>query len=239
MKMPQLSIKKTLAIVGVLLVVLIGGYLIWQGFEGESEDALPEDLGPLGELGSKCSGPLRLPCNAGLTCDLGDGQRGVDYGTCVKDDREPAELMSEGESCDQITRACGPGLKCEMPEGAEEGTCVQMIPSTRPFIMSVIPEGMKLVRGAYQAEPGTEVTVRVNAVNVMGGDLYLKPLWASHSGVQPEEKISELTKSEDDPNEYMGSFIVDERLGASLIAIMQGKDGQNVEVSVNVAATIE
>lgn len=238
MNKSKLSIKKILAIVGVLIVVLIGGYLIWQGFEGESEDTLPEDLGPLGELGSKCSGPLRLPCNTGLTCDLEGGRHGEDYGTCVTDEREPAELMTEGQPCDQVTRACGPGLKCEIPEGAEEGTCVQMIPSTRPFIMSVIPEGMELISGAYQADPGTEVTVRVRAVNVEGGELYLKPLWVSHSGVLPDEKVSDLER-QGESNEYIGTFTVDESLGASLIAVMSGEDGQDAQVSINVAASFE
>jgi hypothetical protein len=238
MSTSPLSLKKIIIIVVILLAVIIGGYLAWQGFEGEFEATIPKDLGPLGELGSKCSGPGRFPCNIGLTCDLEGGQRGVDYGTCVKNETEAAEVVNEGDTCDQVTRACGPGLKCEKPEGEDEGVCVQMIPSSRPFIMSVVPEGMELISGAYKADPGTEITVRVRAVNVEGGELYLKPLWASHSGVMPEEKVSALER-QGESNEYIGTFTVDEELGASLIAIMSDEDGQDAQVSINVAATFE
>lgn len=230
--------KKILVISAALIIVLAGGYLLWQSVESEPKTAVPEDMGPLGALGSKCSGPARLPCNPGLVCDLKDGEPGVDYGTCVNDDRESAELVAEGEACDQTTRACGPGLKCEMSEDEEEGVCVPVVVSTKPFIMSVEPEGMDLIKGAYQADPGTEITVRVRAVNVEGGDLYLKPLFVSHSGVLPDEKVSGLER-QGDSSEYIGSFIVNEDLGASLIAVMRGEDGQDVQVSINVSATRE
>ena len=38
------------------------------------------------------------------------------------------------------------------------------------------------------------------------------------------------------PNEYVGSFTVTKYLGADLIAVMQGTDGQDVTLGVNVAA---
>jgi hypothetical protein len=239
MKNTPVSVKKMLIIAGIFAVLLIGGTFVWQAFEGrpeESAPAAPRELGALGELGSVCGGAARLPCNPGLVCDIGGGEYGVDEGTCVKDEREPAELMAEGEPCDQKTRACGPGLTCDIPEGADEGTCVQAPVSTHPFIMSVIPEGMELIGGAYRADPGTEITVRVHAVNVERGEIYLKPLEVSHAGVLEEEKVADL-EAADAPDEYTASFTVDDDLGASLIAVMRNGDGQEAQVSIHVASS--
>jgi hypothetical protein len=236
MKMPSFSIKTLGIAVAVLLILLAGGYLLWQGLENGPEEA-QEDLGPLGALGSVCGGEARLPCNPGLVCDLQGGRPGIDRGRCVKDERVPAEQMGEGEPCDKLLHLCGPGLACQIPEGAEEGTCEMVFFSDGPFIMSVVPEGMDLVGGSYQAPPGTEVTVHVNAVNVDMGDLYLKPLSASHAGVLPDEKVSELER-QGDSNEFLGSFTVDRDLGASLVALMYGEDGQEVQVSINVASSL-
>ncbi len=228
--------RKTIVIAIIaLIIVLLGGYLF---LSREGEAPAPSG-GGLGQEGSKCSGPERFPCMPGMVCMIPeDGAWGVDYGTCVKDEREPARVVGEGEVCNTVDTVCGAGLKCEIPEGQDQGTCEQMIPNTRPFIMSVIPEGMELDEGAYKAEPGTEVNVLVRAVNVDEGEIYLKPLWVSHSGVLEDEKVSELVET-DTPNEYMASFTVEEELGASLIAIMRNEDGQEAQVSINVAAAIE
>jgi hypothetical protein len=239
MKNTPVSVKKMLVIAAVFAVLLIGGTFVWQAFEGrpeESAPAAPRELGALGELGSVCGGSARLPCNPGLVCDIGGGEYGVDEGRCVKDERDQAELMAEGEPCDQKTRACGPGLMCDIPEGAEEGTCMQAAPFTRPFIMSVIPEGMELISGAYRADPGSKITVRVHAVNVERGEMYLKPLEVSHAGVLEEEKVADLEAAVA-PDEYTASFTVEEDLGANLIVVMRNGEGEEAQVSIHVASS--
>lgn len=222
--------KVLVALAIVAVILLLAGILFLMN-EGEPE---PEVTTQIGAPEARCGGPNRLPCAPGYVCDVPEGQFATQEGVCIPDTRPEANFVGEGEVCDDAGIKCGPGLRCVFASGASEGVCESLFES-RPFIMSVIPEEMELVGGSYRAAPGTEVTVRVRAVNVAGGDLYLKPLTASHSGVMPEEKISPLTPAEM-PNEYKGSFTVPEFLGADLIAVMEGRDGQEVDVSINVSS---
>jgi hypothetical protein len=228
--------RKTIVIAIIaLIIVLLGGYLFLSN-EGEEPTA---SGGGLGQEGSRCSGPERLPCMPGMVCEIPEnGTWGVDYGVCVEDDRPPATVVNEGETCNNVDVVCGMGMKCVISEGQSEGRCEQMVPNTRPFIMSVIPEDMELENGAYRANPGTEIIVRVHAMNVEEGEIYLKPLWVSHSGVMEDEKVGDLMET-DTLDEYTASFIVEEDLGASLIAVMRNADGQEASVSINVAAATD
>src|SRR3989344_4185590 len=67
--------------------------------QGQTADTYNE---PLGELGSHCGGPSRLPCRPGLTCN--NDQNGKDsVGTCVA-----SSSSSTGSSYlpGQINQAC-------------------------------------------------------------------------------------------------------------------------------------
>ncbi|MBD3251615.1 hypothetical protein GF380_04155 [Candidatus Uhrbacteria bacterium] len=238
MKETQSSVKKFLIPVGIIILAALIGLAVWMSMESKTGANRPTDLGPLGAQGSVCGGPERFPCNPGLICDLDAESEFEDYGRCVTDEREPATVVGEGEMCDNESRVCPPGFGCEIPAGETEGTCAVMTPDTRPFIISVVPEGMELIKGSYQAPVGEEVTVKVRAVNVDTGELYLKPLWSSHSGVLPEEKIADLEETTE-PNVYQARFTVEEKLLANLITIMEREDGQEAQLSINVAAQFE
>jgi hypothetical protein len=220
-------------VVFVLMFVLVGLSVALFTSQLASKPSTPPGLG---ELGATCGGPSILPCKPGLVCDVPPERWAIDEGKCIKDTRPAPTMRNEGESCGGANEQCGWGLVCTIPSGQAMGTCTSMTPEDRPFIMAVIPQGMALVQGSYRANVGTKVDVLVRATGVTGGALYLKPLTASYNGVQPKDKVSDLTPAKDAQNEYSGSFTVSKNLGAELIAVMTGTNGQEVSVPVKVQA---
>lgn len=220
-------------VVFVLMFVLVGLSVALYIAQTPKTPSKPPELG---ELGATCGGPSLFPCKPGLVCSVPPEQWATDEGKCIKDPRQAPTKRSEGEPCGGANEQCGWGLVCTIPDGQTTGTCTTMTPPDRPFIMAVIPQGMALVAGSYQANVGTKIDVRVRATGVTGGALYLKPLTASYNGVQPGDKVSDLAPVKDVPNEYSGSFKVSKNLGADLIAVMTGTDGQEVSVPVKVQA---
>jgi len=105
----------------------------------------------------------------------------------------------------------------------------------KPFIMAIIPEKMDLIDGAYRATAGSVIRVRVRAINVVNGTLYFKSKDSKQVDVQESEKVSDLQPS-DLPGEYEASFTVQKDTAGLLVAVMKGADGQEVQLSVNVAS---
>lgn len=105
----------------------------------------------------------------------------------------------------------------------------------KPFIMAIIPGEAVLEGGSYRISPST-LRVRVRAVNVTGGSLYFKPASSKQIEVQSDEKIGDLTPSSDLPGEYELPFELKKDMSGLLIAVMKGNNGQEVQLSVNVAA---
>jgi len=211
----------------VLLFVIVGLLLALAGAEMPTRTKKAPGLG---EIGARCGGPSILPCMPGTVCSVPPERWASEEGVCIKDGRPAQAMRNEGEPCGGENEQCGWGLVCSA------GKCTDMITPDKPFIAAVVPEGMELTAGSYRAAIGTKVEVRVHAANVTGGALYLKPMTASYIGVRPEDKASDLVPVQGMPNEYVGSFTVTKYLGADLIAVMQGTDGQDVTLGVNVVA---
>lgn len=104
----------------------------------------------------------------------------------------------------------------------------------KPFIMAIVPGEAQMEQGAYQLQSGTKLRVLVRAINVENGTLYFKPSDSKELTIQENEKIADLTPS-DLPGEYMTTIDVKKDMAGLLIAVMKGKDGQEVQLSVNVA----
>lgn len=217
----------------VLLFVLIG--LMLALFGAQTGPSAPREVPGLGQLGAPCGGPSILPCMPGTVCSVPPARWAEAEGICVKDTRPAPAMKAEGERCDGENEACGWGFVCAAKEGAEGRVCVSMATSNKPFILVVIPEGIALVSGSYRAPVGAKVAVTVRALNATGGALYLKSSAASYTGVRPADKISDLVPS-GTLNEYTGAFTVSEHLGAELIAVMQGVNGQEASLGVTVGA---
>ena len=85
-------------------------------------------VGELGEEGSMCGGPQRLPCNPGLVCDATNGE--AKTGRCVKDMRAMSPLGEVGQSCGGDV-GCSPGLMCVSTEGGS--FCMPVATGTAPM----------------------------------------------------------------------------------------------------------
>jgi hypothetical protein len=221
------------SVISLVLVFVVVGLLLT--LVGGKPQQTAKGTPGLGELGAACGGPMILPCSPGSVCSVSPDRWATEEGVCVKDTRPAPVTKNQGEPCNGENEQCAWGFVCQTMAGESEKTCQPMIPGEKPFIMAIIPDMMKLISGMYQAKEGTKVPVTVRATGVTGGALYLRPLTASHTGVLPGEKISDLAAS-DVQNEYKGSFTVSKHLGAELIAVMQGKDGQEITLGVTVGA---
>lgn len=105
---------------------------------------------------------------------------------------------------------------------------------SKPFIMAIIPGDLQLEDGAYRAKTGSKINVRVRSLNVENGVLYFKTKDSKDQSVQESEKLGDLVPS-DLPGEYELPFEFKKDTAGLLIAVMKGKDGQEVQLSVNVA----
>jgi hypothetical protein len=148
--------------------------------------------------------------------------------------QEDVQTVREGEECGAERIACGPGLTCADPVDGKR-VCVSISPDGHPFIAAILPEGMELEAGAYRADVGKPIQVTVRAVNVNGGALYLIPAGSHEAEANSDQKVAELTPRSV-ANEYEGMFALGNGMEGSLYAVMQGTNGQEVRLSVNVAA---
>ena len=223
--------KVAVGIAILAILILLGGFLYMQS-EGEAE---PESNAPvqLGILGAKCGGPERYPCNPGLKCSISLEDDQINHGICIEDNRLPGIMVENGEACDGITTVCHPGSSCE--ENGDGKVCIASTDQDRPFIFSVIPQNMELVRGTHYPADDQEIVIRVRAMNVTEGNLYLKPVWSSQSELIESEKIADLSPT-DKEGIYEGRLTFPEKMAGVLIAVMTDEDGQKVQLSINVAS---
>jgi hypothetical protein len=113
---------------------------------------------PLGELGSHCGGPLRLPCRPGLSCSV-DGQETQALGLCVKPVGGIPITMQLNEAC-SLSTPCATGLFC----AKDQGICKTIVNGS-PRVTKLTLEGMQFDVGVYAAEAGKTVTIRVEVEN--------------------------------------------------------------------------
>lgn len=105
---------------------------------------------------------------------------------------------------------------------------------SKPFIMALIPGDAVLENGVYSAPIGSKLRIRVRAINVENGVLYYRPNGSVGAELNKGQEIGVL-KPSDIPGEYEVEFEVREDTSGLLVALMKGKDGQEVQLSVNVA----
>jgi len=115
---------------------------------------------PLGELGSHCGGPLRLPCRSGLSCSV-DGQDTQVLGLCVKPVGGIPIMMQLNEACN-LSTPCAAGLYC----AKDQGVCKTIV-NGFPRVTKLTLEGMQFDAGVYAAEAGKTVTIHVEAENAV------------------------------------------------------------------------
>jgi hypothetical protein len=142
-------------------------------------------------------------------------------------DEEASSLASQTQSTSSslaILEASVQGEPMMISEGQEH----------KPFIMALIPGSATLEDGIYKSDAGTKLRVRVRAINVENGVLYFKPTGSKEVQVQESEKVGDLVPSEL-PGEYEAFFDIKDDTSGILVALMKGKDGQEVRLSVNVA----
>lgn len=151
----------------------------------------------------------------------GDDHTGLDD----QSDQQVASSTTSGSSSSSVTEVSVQGEPMTVSDGQDN----------KPFIMAIIPEKMDLIDGAYRAAAGSTIRVRVRAINVVNGTLYYKSKDSKQVDVQQSEKVSDL-KPSDLPGEYETTFKVDKNTAGLLVAVMKGTDGQEVQLSVNVAS---
>jgi hypothetical protein len=149
-------------------------------------------------------------------------------------------MRTEGEEVSPLESQLSASLEQTNPAVME--TSVQGEPmvisngqENKPFIMAMIPGDAVLENGSYQITAGAKLHVRIRAINVENGMLYYKPMDSKQKGLIESEKVGELLPS-DLPGEYEVEFGVQKDTSGLLIALMKGKDGQEVQLSVNVTA---
>ncbi|MFA5130177.1 MAG: hypothetical protein WC477_04670 [Patescibacteria group bacterium] len=239
--------KTVVAAIVILIIAFMGGFL-YMTSEGSQKNqnqnpqaTPPENNAPLGTLGAVCGGSNLLPCMPGLVCSTPVDQLKEKEGTCVTDTRTPAKVAKEGEECDGTDIVCEPGFACQPTGQAGQDVngkkeCSSIAPDQRSFIMSLVPEGMILNGGVYQAKAGTDIHVVVQALNVSTGDLYFLPATSSKSDAGEEDKISKLSPVQGKDNTYDATFTVKPNMLGSLIVKMKGKDGQEQRLQVTVGS---
>jgi hypothetical protein len=141
-------------------------------------------------------------------------------------------LQTEGDDVsgiDRFSSASGTGSIAEVTVEGDPLT-VSQGEGNALFIKAIIPGDATLKDGAYRMKVDSKLDVRVQTINATGGVLYFKS-----SENESEEKIADLQPS-DLSGEYQAAFEVKKDMSGLLIAVMKGNNGQEAQVSVNVAA---
>lgn len=154
----------------LVLPVLLGHLITWNRTPIQMSTTTS-----LGERGSVCGGPERLPCGAGLIC-AHEINSDAPAGIC-----EPAPeaatstdsvsqskngLSASGESCavySTLGHVCEPALVCN--EGVPGLPVCGEATTSSPRILSVKLDGAQLNEGVYRVIVGTKTTVTIQAVN--------------------------------------------------------------------------
>jgi hypothetical protein len=194
------------------------------------DKGLPADTGLLGELGSRCGGPDRLPCRPGLECsELADPAA---YGRCIRPAWAGARIGQLNDACGEDLPDCAAGLFCKNPSGAEaKGTCSTIDTATDPHIVSVKLDGMSPDNGVYHAVDGTNATVRIQALNADRVSVRLKP---KEGAAGTTSTLGEVVKAEG--GLFTAALEVRKGLDADLVVTARNDKGEFSAVSVAVAA---
>lgn len=167
----------------MLLVVLplAFGYIVLMRYQSSVGNELGEEdieslayTDPLGEEGSRCGGPDRLPCGAGLAC-MGATSSSV-YGVCEVPESVSTStlrnLMQIGQSCVSDEVRCAPGLYCQ--QKMNTALC-EKIDATAPHVASIKLEGAQPQSGKYLVQAGRAIQVVVQTVNASEAQIELLP----------------------------------------------------------------
>jgi hypothetical protein len=184
----------------------------------------------LGEKGSACGGPMRLPCKPGLSCET---EESGGLGVCVAalPAVESHRVAALNEACGELTARCGIGSVCRTSPGLASGVCIEEAAGS-PKVLSVRFDGMQQDQGWYRAEPETAATITVQAVNAMSASVYLEPY---ADATTTRVKLIDLERKEG--GTFTGTFKVPLHLNAEMDVIVRDGNGQFSGMSVKVAAT--
>lgn len=187
---------------------------------GQPAEGLPPNE-PLGELGSRCGGPLRLPCRPGLQCSVDHGTTST-LGLCERPEGAgEARLGQLGDACGAGKPYCVSGLYCK--GAASAGACTTFAAGA-PKIESIKLADAQFSEGWYFAEPDTAVFVTVTAVNAAFVDL--------RYGDAP---LGKMEKGQG--GTYTANVFVKKGPGGDLIAVVTAKNGDTAALSVKLAST--
>lgn len=239
MKSPdETKFLKTLAIVGVAALVFAFVTVFFVSYvalrtartttfqpTASGNGATNGAAGLLGELGSACGGPQRLPCKPGLACSATGGASG----TCVKDVSQPSlNFQQYGEACGTNLPPCSAGLFCRKPNAGQAWICDKLTDQA-PYIVSIQPEGAQTDAGWYRAAAGSTVHVLVQAVNATHAVLSLIP-----KGTQTVQILGDMKP--EGGGRYSLDLTIPANLQADLMATVNDGQGQTAALTINLAA---
>ncbi len=125
---------------------------------------------PLGELGSHCGGPLRLPCRPGLECSVDRGKTEV-LGLCVQPQGVSEDVRQLGEVCDSSV-PCAPQLVCA---SAENQSICKTAENDTPKITTFTLAGAQFDSGIYSVPAGSTIVVHATITNARTVTLWSRP----------------------------------------------------------------
>jgi len=189
---------------------------------------------PLGELGSHCGGPLRLPCRPGLSCSIDHVQSEM-LGKCVKrevgasESLERAHVAQVGENCVDETQAvsllpCATGLFCM--KGRPADVCAVMTAAS-PKVSRVTLEGAQFDNGTYRAKAGRAIAVHVEVLNETQVQMRM--------GEPGAEKDAGLLKKNSDGT-YVGTLVIPSGFSGDVQIVVRGNMGDFSVFTTSVAA---
>jgi hypothetical protein len=203
------------------------------GLEQERAAAYNE---PLGELGSRCGGPDRLPCRPGLACSTTDVKQ---IGKCEKSPvtGQKAAAAQLNESCGGVQAPfCVPGLYCKnsAAAGSEfKGTC-KNFDATAPFISTVKIDGLQPdLGGGYRGKAESQAVINVQAVNASSVSMVLEA--KEGSGAAAAASPIGAVKAAGG-GKYSAVLTVKGGLNAEIVITAVSKNNETSQVKIPVAA---
>lgn len=189
---------------------------------------------PLGELGSHCGGPERLPCKPGTQCSYA-GTDTAQYGVC-----QPAPTAAGAATAlSQQDQPCGDSMFCDVglyckkigSGAAFYGTC-KTVDSLAPFVVSVAMDGMQPdPNGGYRAAAGTKATVRVQTVNAKVLTMELNVV---NARVDATQSLGEV-KAEG-AGKYSATLNVVKGLSGKILITAESKTGDKSWLTIPISA---
>lgn len=174
-----------------------------------------------------CGGREQKPCGNGEHCEVPAGSAEDAYGVCVW--TAPEENIGvEYDVCDNEKKTCRAGSSCRISEGESRGFCLSNSREEKPIILTLMPQSLSLNGGTYETQMGVRVPIVVRAFLVSGGELFFQPKGGERISMGTLESMPSL-------GSFQGWFSYDKPAKGELIAVMHGKDGQDIDLSVTVS----